>query len=146
MSGTVETVHSTDLLANPVPGVTCGITDNLMLAGNLPCVSRRNFRETGGHHDKEEQEPHDEEADAEKNRVPPGTLVMHLCMACTGSSLARKTAANSACYASFAQKSKTGDHKAAISQLERSPYHRNNVPDMRHSVAFLQLLQRTVPS
>lgn len=146
MSGTVETVHSTDLLTNPVPGVTCGITDNLMLAGNLPCVSRRNIRETGGHHDKEEQEPHDEEADAEKNRVPPGTLVMHLCMACTGSSLARKTAANSACYASFAQKSKTGDHKAAISQLERSPYHRNNVPDMRHSVAFLQLLQRTVPS
>jgi len=100
-------------------------------------LCRRNIRETGSHPDEEEQEPHDEEADVEKNRVTPGTSVMHLCMACTGSSLVRKTAANSTCYASFAQKTKTGDHKSAIRQLERSPYHRNNVPDMRHSVAFL---------
>jgi hypothetical protein len=47
-----ETVHSTDSVSSLALSVAYGITDDLMLVGNLPYVSRKNIRETGGHHDE----------------------------------------------------------------------------------------------
>jgi len=55
-----EAVHSTDSLSSPSLSVAYGVTSDFMLVGNLPYVSRRNIRETAGHHDDEDG--HDDES------------------------------------------------------------------------------------
>jgi len=63
-----EAVHSTDSLSSPSLSVAYGITNDFMLVGNLSYVSRRNIRETAGHHDDEE-ELHDEDGHEEESGV-----------------------------------------------------------------------------
>ena len=48
-----ETVHSTDSVSSLALSAAYGVTDDLMLVGNLPYISRKNIRETGGHHDED---------------------------------------------------------------------------------------------
>jgi len=55
-----KAVHSTDSLSSPSLSVAYGVSNDFMLVGSLPYVSRRNIRETAGHHDDEE-EHHDED-------------------------------------------------------------------------------------
>jgi hypothetical protein len=50
-----ESVHSTDSLSSQSLSMAYGVTNDFMLVGNLPYVSRRNIRETAGHHDDDEE-------------------------------------------------------------------------------------------
>ena len=66
-----KTAHSTDYLISPSVGVAYGVTDNFMIAGQLPYVKRRGIREAG-HHDDEgghEEEHEEEEEEHEEGSV-----------------------------------------------------------------------------
>ena len=68
LSANGKSAHSTDYLISPSIGVAYGITDNFMIAGQLPYVKRRGIREAGHHHDEEEghEEEHEEEGEHEE--------------------------------------------------------------------------------
>jgi len=63
-----KAAHSTDYLLSPSLSVAWGVTENFMLAAQLPYVKRKGIRETAHHHGDEEaheEEEHEEEAHEE---------------------------------------------------------------------------------
>lgn len=59
-----KAAHSTDYLISPSIGAAYGVTDNFMIAGQLPYVKRNGIREAGHHDDEgghEEEGEHEEE-------------------------------------------------------------------------------------
>ncbi len=64
-----EALHSTDSMSSPSLSVAYGVSNDFMLIGNLPYVSRRNIRESGGHHDDEAVHHEDEAVHHEDDEV-----------------------------------------------------------------------------
>jgi len=75
LSANGKSAHSTDYLISPSIGVAYGVTDNFMIAGQLPYVKRRNIREAAHHHGDEEEheeEEHEEEEHEEEHEEEGG--------------------------------------------------------------------------